>query len=137
MMASRPTERTSDASSRRVGDDTLRKALVSMAAEHLPGYASRLTPHVLRHFAASDLYQSGTDIVALQELLGHEWLHTTMIYVNPRELHQAGENPQVAWSRTRKKKSPSTVSSPSPKKPSTTPVATAKRPWSSTTTPGC
>ncbi|MFE3905691.1 hypothetical protein ACFXPY_36810 [Streptomyces sp. NPDC059153] len=55
-MASRPTGRTSDGSSRRVGDDTLRKAFVSMAAEHLPGYASRLTPQVLRHFAASDLY---------------------------------------------------------------------------------
>lgn len=83
-----PSERREpDGSSRRVDDDTLRNALVAKAAGHLPGYASRLTPHVLRHFAASDLYRSGMDIVALQELLGHEWLHTTMIYVHVTKTH--------------------------------------------------
>ncbi|MEU9413735.1 tyrosine-type recombinase/integrase, partial [Streptomyces sp. NPDC048281] len=56
-------------------------------AEHLPKFSGRLSPHLLRHFAASDLYLSGMDIVALQELLGHEWLHTTMIYVHVTRTH--------------------------------------------------
>ncbi|MGW0664572.1 tyrosine-type recombinase/integrase [Streptodolium elevatio] len=83
-----PSERREpDGTSRRVDDDTLRNSLAQKAASHLPGYHSRLTPHVLRHFAASDLYLSGMDIVALQELLGHEWLHTTMIYVHVTKTH--------------------------------------------------
>jgi site-specific recombinase XerD len=36
------------------------------------------------------------DIIAVQELLGHSWISTTMRYVNPQELHQTGENLQVA-----------------------------------------
>ena len=33
---------------------------------------------------------------ALQELLGHAWTGTTARYINPRELHQAGEKLLVA-----------------------------------------
>jgi site-specific recombinase XerD len=43
--------------------------------------ASWLTPHLLRHFAASDLYRNGMDVVAIQDVLGHSWISTTMIYV--------------------------------------------------------
>lgn len=83
-----PSERRNpDGSCKRVGDDTLRTALAGMVAEHLPKFSGRLSPHLLRHFAASDLYLSGMDIVALQELLGHEWLHTTMIYVHVTRTH--------------------------------------------------
>ncbi|MFE3167758.1 tyrosine-type recombinase/integrase [Streptomyces sp. NPDC059224] len=64
----------------------------------LPTWSGRLTPHVLRHFCASSLYLRGVDLKAVQELLGHEWLSTTTRYINPRELHQAGEKLQVAWS---------------------------------------
>ena len=48
----------------------------------LPTWADKLTPHVLRHFAASQLYLSGMDLISVQELLGHSWIATTMRYVH-------------------------------------------------------
>lgn len=77
----------------------LRRGLVEAVGGHLPTWSDRLTPHVLRHFCASQLYRHGMDLLAIQELLGHWWVATTMRYVNPRELHQAGEKSQVTWSR--------------------------------------
>ncbi|WP_262387141.1 site-specific integrase [Streptomyces sp. TRM49041] len=59
----------------------------------------KLTPHVLRHFCASELYLGGLDLIAIQEVLGHSWIATTMRYVNPRELHQTGEKLQVGSSQ--------------------------------------
>ncbi|MDT2006564.1 tyrosine-type recombinase/integrase [Rhodococcus opacus] len=38
----------------------------------------QLSPHLLRHFAASDLYRNGMDVVAIPEVLGQRWLNTTM-----------------------------------------------------------
>ncbi|MEW1819098.1 tyrosine-type recombinase/integrase, partial [Streptomyces diastaticus] len=94
-----PSERkNTDGSSRRVGDDALRNGLAVAAKAHLPGWADTLTPHVLRHFCASELYLGGLDLLGIQEVLGHSWIATTMRYINPRELHQTGEKPQVAWS---------------------------------------
>lgn len=46
-----------------------------------------MTPHVLRHFCASSLYRDGLDLVAIQELLGHEWIATTMGYVHVHRTH--------------------------------------------------
>ena len=51
------------------------------------GSAGRLTPHLLRHFAASELYRNGMDVFAVQEVLGHEWITTTMIYVHVHRSH--------------------------------------------------
>ncbi len=42
-----------------------------------------LTPHVLRHTFATNAYNGGTDVVALQALLGHANLSTTAIYTKP------------------------------------------------------
>lgn len=50
----------------------------------------------MRHYCASQLYMSGMDLLAIQELLGHDWVATTMRYVNPRELHQTSAFALVA-----------------------------------------
>jgi site-specific recombinase XerD len=65
-----------------VGYDALRSGLAAAANEHLPAWAGRLTPHVLRHFCASELYLGGVDLISVQEMLGHAWITTTMGYVH-------------------------------------------------------
>jgi site-specific recombinase XerD len=83
-----PSERrNADATSRFVTTDALRDGLADAVAAHLPGHSGRLSPHLLRHFAASDLYRSGMNVVAIQEVLGHLWLNTTMIYVHVDKTH--------------------------------------------------
>ncbi|WP_436500373.1 tyrosine-type recombinase/integrase [Actinokineospora sp. HUAS TT18] len=66
----------------RVGYDTLRSGLVEATARHLPSWAGRLTPHVLRHYCASQLYLNGVDLISIQEMYGHAWVATTMKYVH-------------------------------------------------------
>lgn len=78
-----PSERkNADGSCARVGYDALRSGLVGAAAEHLPAWSGRLTPHVLRHYCASQLYLDGVDLISIQEMLGHAWIATTMRYVH-------------------------------------------------------
>ncbi|MFI9848708.1 tyrosine-type recombinase/integrase [Nonomuraea sp. NPDC051941] len=55
-----PSERKNiDGSAARVGDETLRAALAGSAERHLPDWPEVVTPHVLRHFCASQLYLAG------------------------------------------------------------------------------
>ncbi|MGH3183247.1 MAG: tyrosine-type recombinase/integrase, partial [Streptosporangiaceae bacterium] len=83
-----PSERkNTDGTCARVGTEALRVALASAAGQHLPDWPGRVTPHLLRHFAASQLYGSGMDLVAIQELLGHSWIVTTMRYVHVPSTH--------------------------------------------------
>jgi integrase/recombinase XerD len=83
-----PSERKNrDGSCARLGDDALRDALAEAAARHLPEWQDRLTPHVLRHFCASQLYAGGMDLVAIQETLGHAWVATTMNYIHVHRTH--------------------------------------------------
>lgn len=72
---------------RRVCDQTLRNGLAFAVNRWLPSWEGRLTPHTLRHYCASSLYESGMGIRAIQELLGHQWLATTTIYVHVRANH--------------------------------------------------
>jgi integrase/recombinase XerD len=46
------------------------------------GLSSRLTPHMLRHSAATQLIEAGVDIRFVQRLLGHASLMTTEIYTH-------------------------------------------------------
>ena len=79
--------RNADGSAARVGNETLRSALTAAAASHLPDWPERVTPHVLRHFCASQLYLGGMDLVAIQETLGHAWVATTMNYIHVHATH--------------------------------------------------
>jgi integrase/recombinase XerD len=77
------SERTQpDGTRARIGAEALRSGLAEATTAHLPGWTGRLTPHVLRHYCASQLYLNGVDLLSIQELLGHGWVATTMRYVH-------------------------------------------------------
>ncbi|MEU1201273.1 tyrosine-type recombinase/integrase [Streptomyces sp. NPDC005813] len=83
-----PSEhRTPAGTTSRVGAQMLRGGLERSVKQWLPDWEGRLTPHVLRHFCASSLYEQGVDLKAIQELLGHEWLATTTRYIHVRAEH--------------------------------------------------
>ena len=65
-----------------IGGDSFAAALGQAAGRHLGGPVTHLSPHVLRHACATGLYGQGMRLVAIQELLGHRWLSTTMRYVH-------------------------------------------------------
>lgn len=55
-----PSERrTGSVASRRATADVFRRSLAEATAAHLPSWSGTLTPHVLRHCCASQLYDSG------------------------------------------------------------------------------
>lgn len=65
----------------RVHEETLR-AVVRGAADRV-GLLGVATPHRLRHAYATHLLESGVDIRAVQDILGHVDVATTMIYTHP------------------------------------------------------
>lgn len=91
-----PSERRDldTARSRRVGGETLRSGFAGAVNRWLPTWTGRLTPHGLRHYCASSLYERGMDLKAIQELLGHEWLSTTTRYI-----HVHAEHIETAWTK--------------------------------------
>ena len=63
--------------------------------------ANAISPHKLRHTAATLMLQNGVDVRTLQELLGHESLNTTQIYThiaNAELKKAAAANPLAAFS---------------------------------------
>jgi len=57
------------------------RSRLAKAAEHA-GLGMRVTPHMLRHTAATQLIEAGVDIRFIQRLLGHASLTTTEIYTH-------------------------------------------------------
>jgi site-specific recombinase XerD len=55
---------------------------VALAAERA-GLEGHFSPHDLRHACATHNYERGVDLVAIQQLLGHWQIGTTMRYVTP------------------------------------------------------
>ncbi|MER5185148.1 hypothetical protein ABT009_43875 [Streptomyces sp. NPDC002896] len=49
--------------------------------------------------ALSHYLTTSEPLLVLRDLRGHSSVLTTEKYLNPRELHQTGAKPQVAWSR--------------------------------------
>ena len=57
------------------------RGLLARAAERA-GLTKRVTPHMLRHTAATQLIEAGVDIRFVQRLLGHASIITTEIYTH-------------------------------------------------------
>ncbi|MEX1270827.1 MAG: tyrosine-type recombinase/integrase, partial [Acidimicrobiia bacterium] len=64
--------------------------IVKRAAERAGLDPSEVSPHVLRHSAATHMIEAGADIRSVQEMLGHANVNTTQVYtrVTPRHLRE-------------------------------------------------
>ena len=52
------------------------------AHEDRLGWERRITCHSFRHAFGTHLYENGTDLLAIKELMGHKSLHSTTVYVH-------------------------------------------------------
>ena len=72
-----------DESARRLHTGTIRNRLSHLLDLEGCERTERFTPHDLRHACATHNYERGIDLVAIQQMLGHWHVGTTMRYVTP------------------------------------------------------
>jgi len=77
----------------RIGEGRVDRAVAKAAKAAGIGHVS---PHRLRHTLATQAINRGMTLEALAALLGHRSMRMTLVYANPRELHQTGAFRQVA-----------------------------------------
>ncbi len=65
---------------RRLSDRQLYE--IFRARKERSGISGKASPHILRHSFATHMVENGADLATVGELLGHESLATTQIYVN-------------------------------------------------------
>jgi integrase len=55
--------------------------LIQEAAKRL-GITERVTPHVFRHTFATDMYNQNVPVDAIRQMMGHETLRETSVYIH-------------------------------------------------------
>ena len=70
-----------------IGRNRVRQ-LIMEAARRI-GITARVTPHVFRHTFATDMYNQKIPIDAIREMMGHETVRETSVYVHISDELQA------------------------------------------------
>ena len=70
---------------------------VCQRAAEAAGITKHVTPHTLRHSFATHLLEAGVDLPAIQRLLGHRSVQTTMIYLHVRQTRLQAITSPLDW----------------------------------------